>query len=379
MKFYTGYDMNTHYATLMALCESNEAFYFVEHEFEGDVFRVFTYRLASYSDFQLPGALECRGHTFMKGEQNGKEHWLMASLPMEKFFNVGENPMTMNLDFSRVSAVDDKRDGSLISTVITSNGFTLKSKTSFNSEQARAARVWLDAHPDFKKKIEALVRQDYTVNMEWTSPSNQIVLAYKETELRVLNVRDNWSGRYRALNELGFAENEIVDGWFPRVDLDGMWIDSARAKTGVEGWVLHWPDGMKAKLKTDWYSNLHLQKDSVNNPRRLFESVIMEQSDDLKALFLEDPGVIERITDMEVMAKGLYNRLHKTVESFYLKNKELSRKDYAIKGQAELNKDGVFALAMNLYLGHDMGLKEHLIKNYKKYGIVDTMSTAGTD
>jgi hypothetical protein len=115
-----------------------------------------------------------------------------------------------------------------------------------------------------------------------------------------------------------------------------------------------------------------LQKDQINNPRRLFESVIMEQSDDLKALFLADPLAIVRIEEMEEKAKSLYNRLHKLVDSFYNENKELSRKDYAIKGQSELRADGVFSLAMNLYIGRDMGLKEHLIKNYKSYGIVDT-------
>ena len=49
---------------LMALCASNEAFYFVDQTKDGDKYRVFTYRLASYSDFLLPNALECRGHTF---------------------------------------------------------------------------------------------------------------------------------------------------------------------------------------------------------------------------------------------------------------------------------------------------------------------------
>jgi hypothetical protein len=78
---------------------------------------------------------------------------------------------------------------------------------------------------------------------------------------------------------------------------------------------------------------------------------------------------------MEVKAKALYNRLHKLVDDFYQTNKDLSRKDYAILGQQELKADGVFSQAMNLFLGKDMGLKEHMIKNYKAFGIVDTAVT----
>lgn len=361
--------MKTLFNDLMNLCASNEAFYFVDHVFMGDTYRVFTYRLASYSDFLLPGALECRGHTFRLGETPE-----LVSLPMEKFFNVGENPMTMNLDWEKVVRVDDKRDGSLISTVRVDGvgGFILKSKTSLSSQQARDAMALLgtDAYDCLSAALYKLVGQGYTVNMEYTAPDNQIVLGYKEASLRVLNIRHMEDGSYLPLEESGLSSDFLVDT-FP-VDVNDLWIDHARTLTGIEGFVLWFADGMKVKLKTDWYSNLHLQKEQVTNPRRLFESVLMEQSDDLKTLFLEDPQSIQRIEEMEVKAKTLYNRLHKLVDDFYQANKHLSRKDYAILGQQVLKADGVFSQAMNLYLEKDMGLREHLIKNYKSFGIVDT-------
>lgn len=364
--------MKNLFDNLMALTEGTDAFYFVDHVRDGETYRIFNYRLASYSDFQLPGALECRGHTFVMINDIDGIWWDLVSLPMEKFFNVGENPMTMDLDWSRVVRVDDKRDGSLISTVIARTDFFLKSKGSLSSEQAKAATKWLDAHPTFREKIGRLVDRGFTVNMEWTAPDNQIVLGYDTAELRVLNVRDNATGNYLPLGATDFDKSELVDDINFGDEMSQQWIDDARTLTGIEGFILWFDNGMKVKLKTDWYSNLHLQKEQVTNPRRLFESVIMEQSDDLKTLFLADRASIHRIEVMEVYARALYNRLHMIVQTFYLENKELDRKSYAIKGQEVLKADGVFSLAMNLYLGRDMGLKEHLVKNFKSFGIEDT-------
>lgn len=74
---------------------------------------------------------------------------------------------------------------------------------------------------------------------------------------------------------------------------------------------------------------------------------------------------------MEEKASKTYSHIHRVVHSFYADNKNLERKDYAIKGQAELTKEGLFSLAMNLYLGKDADIKAFMVKNYKKFGISD--------
>ncbi|KAF3176213.1 hypothetical protein TWF788_008093 [Orbilia oligospora] len=368
------------YNDLMSLCASNESFYFVDHNYNGVTFRVFSYRLSTYSDFLLPGALECRGHTFRLDLSNVETTPTLVSIPMEKFFNVGENPMTMNLDWSKVVRVDDKRDGSLISTVSVGGGddgeFILKSKTSFISQQAKLATNLLGT-PDYEPLWEAcrrMTKLGFTVNMEYTAPTNQIVLTYKGTELRVLNVRSLDDGSYLPLSDLDIPTKFLVDTFADKVSQS--WVDDARTKTGVEGWVLWFDSGMKVKLKTDWYSNLHLQKERVASSRSLFELVLMEQSDDLKTLFLKDPQSITRIEEMEVKAKTIYNRLHKLVDDFYQTNKDLSRKDYAVLAQKLLKAEGVFPQAMNLYSGKAMGLREHLIKNFKSLGLVEVEDTS---
>ena len=81
------------YDDLMALVEESEAFYYKDFLAEGVIYRIFNYRLASYTEFLRPGALECRGHMFEVTDDSREARAIrLASLPVEKFFNLNENP-----------------------------------------------------------------------------------------------------------------------------------------------------------------------------------------------------------------------------------------------------------------------------------------------
>lgn len=366
-------DLSTLYSDLVALCTKNEAFYFVDQYFGGEHFRVFTYRLASYSDFtQNRNAEECRGHTFML-KADGE--WALASLPMQKFHNFGEHVgWGTELDLTDVAMVMDKLDGSLISTVTLPADFIheyfLKSKTSFTSKQAADATEWLSAQGALKFAVASLVRMGYTVNFEWVSPDNQIVVGYTEPKLIALNARHMTTGQYlphEALVQHLGVNNVVktIDG----IQDHAQFILDAEKMTGIEGFILQFGNGLWVKHKTEAYCVLHKTKDSINTPRRLWDACVMETADDLRALFRDDPVAIVKIMDMEELASKAYTSVHKPVHNFFNENKDLDRKSYAIKGQELLNKSGTFALAMNLYLGKEANIKEFLIKNYKRFGI----------
>ena len=93
-------------------------------------YRIFNYGMfASYTSFLQPGALECRGIMFEIDKDNVPIR--LACLPMEKFFNLHENPSTMNLNLAEeVVEIQEKADGSLMSTYIHNNQLRLKSKGS---------------------------------------------------------------------------------------------------------------------------------------------------------------------------------------------------------------------------------------------------------
>lgn len=363
------------YNDLIELADTDEAFFYKDFYVDETVYRIFNYRLASYMDFLKPSALECRGVMFEVADGLVVR---LVTLPMEKFFNLHENPMTMNLDLSEVDDVELKADGSLISTYLHDHTLRLKSKGSLESDQALDSMAFLE-HPDnyeFKMQLQVLAALGYTVNMEWCAPHNRIVLSYENPQLTVLNIRNNATGEYVDYYDVVSREEEfyeIEERWIEKLDIKdhAKFVSEIPDMEGVEGYVVRLVStGQRVKIKTEWYLVQHRAKDSINSPRRLFEACIEEATDDLRSLFYDDPIVIGMIDEMEQFAEGIYNHTVDSVEKFYDANKGLERKEYAILGQQELDKK-IFGLAMSKYLGKDCDYKAFLRKHYKSFGVAD--------
>ena len=360
---------------LTTLCaQENSSFIFNDTVIGPQLFRTFSYRLASYTEFMKPGAIEARGITFLKMYE---DCWIIASRPMQKFFNLGENPITLDIDWNaeKIVSIQNKLDGSLISTVYSPGsqfGFTLKSKTSFSSTQAIASLKLLELDENFELQMFCMsqVNQGRTVNMEYCAPDNQIVIGYAKPSLRVLNVRRNTTGEYIPTSDWdNLSEKFIVETIEVPLDQKAF-IDSIYGLFGIEGYVVVLKSGLWLKIKTDWYCAIHKTKDSINSPKALFECCLNEASDDLRAMFAKDPVSLIKISEMEKLVSATFNRITQAIENYHKANIELSRKDYAIKGQRELDS-GCFGLAMALYSGKTANVKEHMLKNYKSYGVSD--------
>jgi len=367
------------YNQLMELVENTKSFEYKDQETEGinQRYRIFNYRMASYSDFCRPGALECRGIMYEMSD-NYTEPVRLASLPMEKFFNWNENPMTMNLNLSHdnIQLVEHKVDGSLISSFLvdadddnTDNSLCLKSKASIASVQAREALAWLNQPPQahLKEEITRLVRElDCTINMEWVSPENRIVLPYAKDDLRILNIRSHVDGAYVNRCDLPEWVTEIVSHWTPRVEFQEEEVDSVEfvssipSMTGVEGFVVRLRDsGMRIKIKTGWYMALHHTKDSINSPLALYKAVLEEGTDDLKAQFYSDPLALAKISEMEQLVSTHLQELQTTVDEFCQRHSSMGRKDFAILAGREMDRDA-FGLAMAKYMERPFSYKKHM-------------------
>jgi T4 RnlA family RNA ligase len=361
---------------LMELVHTTEVFYCQDFQLDSSVYRIFNYRLSSYSDFLRPSALECRGIMFELDTENLRVK-LLASLPMSKFFNLGENPMTMGLDLSKVDTVELKADGSLMSTYTHNDRLRLKSKGSLFSEQAIDAMKWLDQpeNHEFKARLAMADHSGLTVNLEWCAPHNRIVIGYAKPHLKVLNARYRATGDYTSREMLvgRFGENNVID----RVDTNGLdvatFVQSVPSMLDdIEGYVCRIGD-LWFKVKTEKYMSLHHAKDSINNPRRLFEAVVDEGIDDLRSLFAEDAVAMQLIDEMQGKVTHMYNHLVRTVEDYYQANKDADRKTYAIGAQSlKLNNLPLLGLAMNLYLKKDPEFKSWLKAKYKELGFRDT-------
>lgn len=360
---------------LVELVTTNEAFYKQEFKLDDSIYWIFNYRLATYTDFLAPGALWCRGTMFEVSETG--EFVRLASLPMPKFWNLNENPSTMNLDLDQIDWIEVKSDGSLMSTYIHNGELRLKSKGSLFSEQAIDAMKWLDRPENERLKniLEDIAKSKvgYTVNLEWVAPWNRIVLGYSEPKLIVLNVMEILSIDWIERNVIEFVFHDYMNA--PANMQAGMshkeFIEQVPSMTDdIEGFIFVMSNGQRVKIKTDKYISLHHAKDSVNNPRRLFECVLDEGVDDLRSMFATDQVAMDLIDATEKKVAHLYNHMVKTVEEKYEENKHLDRKDFAIKVQGEV-EHMYFSLIMNLYIGRKNDYKEFMKKRYKELGFAD--------
>lgn len=343
------------YNNLISLCESSEVSKFFYKDFNGPMdgkFRIFSYHYASYSDWLKPDALECRGIMFEMGE-NGPVR--VAARPMEKFFNLDENPLSMGINIADVTYIMDKADGSLVSSYVDDGYLYLKSKTSLYSDQARqaAALIHSEEYAPLAVVVTELALDGYTVNMEFVSPDNRVVLAYQEPALFVLNVRNNETGEYVEYDEL-YANASIrpyLIGAYGISDTK-TWVEGVRELEGVEGYIAVLKSGQRFKLKTAWYSALHHTKDSITSNERLFASVVSANSDDLRSLFAGDEYAIQKISAFEQAYLDYLGKSLELCQSFYDEYRGRARKDYAIAAQkATVNQRHLFGVIMNMYEG----------------------------
>ncbi|CAF2846112.1 unnamed protein product [Rotaria sp. Silwood2] len=372
------------YDSLLSICSSNDGFYYKDVVLDSTTYRIFNYRLCSYTTFHsLPYALNCRGTMFNINDPNNLQ---LVSLPPEKFFNYEEGIGFDQHKQGQLGDQMDKLDGSLISTFIHFDDknqaiVRLKSKTSLTSSQACEAMELFKGK--FKSEVENLVNLHYTINMEYTSPSNRIVLHYPQAELTVLSIRSHLTGETLFARHLqsflvehnfqSILEHIVPFKSIPRHLSHKEFCQNIYGETQGEGYVVEIirtdQSSYLVKIKTHKYLQLHHCKDKVNSPRHLFESIINEQSDDLRSLFQDNPGALESISKMEEQVRSQFNHMVKSIEEFYETNKSLSRKDYAILINNTPSIKKYMGLLMNLYLDK--------INDYKQYAITHAKDLFG--
>jgi len=359
---------------LSHLEKTHESFHKRDFHFDGRFYRVFTYFLAGYAEFQLPGALEARGIMFETSNPGLKPLVAidLVSLPFPKFFNLHENPMTMDMDLSKVSAVYDKMDGSMMSTFTHQGDLWLKSKKSPFSVHAASAMKYLRKcdNRQLRKELQALEEHGITTVLEWVSPRQpfRIVVGYPEDGLVVLGGRNCCTGEFYEFDD---RTPEICRRLVRQIDVQGdmeSFINAVDSdESGIEGYVLHFEDGQMVKIKTKWYRDRHHVKDDVKFSRRLFEAVLEERTDDIKSMFYDDESVLSRVEGMEDRVRTFLNDLRTTSERFYEEHKHLGSKEFADKTVAfgEPYRGMIFALRKGVEPAYVKFARQHA----RKFGV----------
>lgn len=383
------------YNDLMSLVKNNEAFYFQDRQLEDKTYRIFNYQLASWSSFLEPSALECRGIMF---DVTNEDEPILVALPPEKFFNYEEgNVAHYN---GKIGVIMEKLDGSLISTYLHNNKLLLKSKGALASDHAVLAMKMLTNNKPLYNALKEVTHKGYTLSLELTSPEYRIVVSYQTNKLSVLCLRSHINGNtfygeslIKELERVNISEesislikaNQVQTKIFPEAfgkDEFEKFVENIRAEEIGEGYVveiisdddnnIYNRKKYLTKIKNHKYLSLHHTKDSINSNKRLFEVIINQASDDLKSLFSDDQYVLDKIAEMESKVMPIYNNIIHEVESFYESNKELNKKEYALKAINDSNPHAkaLSGLRIGRYINRENDYKAFAMKHMKDvYGI----------
>ena len=348
---------------------TSDAFYASERVVEGQLVEVYDYRLASYSDFfpeGEPHRLELRGLTFVL---NPVSMVWERNLLLNKFFNYGQGKDWMPEDFEskQILRVQDKLDGSVISFVKFANSIRAKSKTSFDSDQAKMAQTYYESSEDLQNLVAYCFTHELTPIFELTSPDNQIVLEYTETKLVLLQVRRNDGTYLLSFDELPLGNIAIAKTF--NLTLDDMLHIKKTSTDNIEGFIVTFVDdvyGIKmAKIKTDHYLTLHhLIGPDAFKENTLIESILNETIDDVIA-YVQDGVKKAKITELANKLQHYLNHHIKHVGGLLHEFNEVHNKDrktFAIK----YKQDSMFSVVMrciNVTDDLESAIKTH-VKEY---------------
>lgn len=350
------------------IVDKSDAFYCQETTVNGFQVEMYNYRLASFTDFDDNDAYELRGLTFVNN--NGTWERFLA---MEKFFNVNQtiNWMYDDLKDKAISSISDKLDGSLIQFIRFPDGTVrAKSKMSFTSVQAEMAQKIYDENPNYKEMIDNSISDGYTIIFELTSPFNQVVLGYDDTRLQVLQVRSQ-DGTYLKItqdvmdlfkdHDISYAEHNS----FSKLSLEDL-LFLKKTSQNIEGWVVTFTDGQKAKVKTDWYLRLHGIITAGTRENLLIETILEDNIDDVMAQVTGEK--LKFINGVTTKVQHKFNEM--VVEAISLKDKFVNefksdRKEFSLV----YSKHELFSVIMrninkldDFESAAEASVKEHILK-----------------
>ena len=174
----------------------------------------------------------------------------VVATPFPKFFNLGErDEPTPHLPFE----VFEKLDGSLI--ILWHDGETWRTATkgSLDSDQARAARMWLEGHD-----LSALL-PGTTYLAEYCAPTNRIVVPYDREELVLLGAYDEggYEPAYPVMQVLAEQRGWRLAERHEFASLADLVAHAGALPATAEGFVLRFTDGTRLKVKGDEYRRIH--------------------------------------------------------------------------------------------------------------------------
>jgi RNA ligase len=201
-------------------------------------------------------------------------HWptaTVAALPFPKFFNLNESPEVTAENLPQGPCeVTIKLDGSLGILYRHEGHFGIATRGNFENKQSIWASHFLETHHNLSGFPE-----DITLLFEIIYPDNRVIINYKGTSgIFLIGARrlDGYDFSYSKLLQLGEQWHLPVVQSIKITNLEEL-IPLAFSSTGIEGWVVRYPTGLRVKIKTSEYLELHRFRFNLT-PERIRELLI---------------------------------------------------------------------------------------------------------
>lgn len=271
--------------------------------------------------------LECR--SLVITWNNDKNLFEVVSRSFDRFFNVGETALELNIQDCYCV---DKIDGSLISVFYYEGKWLYRTRSMIMPEQNMTTPCGVS----WKELIEQTIKIDKlplqpenTYIFELTSPENRGVTRYDKRQAYLLGVRENATGaytdRYKGVDY--FVDNGIL---YPNVylfdtqeELKGFVESLPNLQEGVV--IYDNTDTPIMKLKSSVYLISHRLRGDCLNSKRIMDLIFMNEQDEYLAIFPEDRPKF----DVYLIALG---RLVLEFEHYWRHHRNIeSQKEYALK------------------------------------------------
>lgn len=230
---------------------------------------------------------ECRG---LKFAPDGR----IIARPYHKFFNYGER--ATGIDVLKPHHILDKLDGSLVhGCLLPGNRIRLMTLRGITDTSIQAEKYLTENEG---RLMYDMLYAGYTPIFEFVAPENQIVIRYETPRLVLTGIRANVTGEYMTRAQLeSFAQAysvELVATLGTITQLDDF-IEQAKARRGIEGYVIRYENGHMVKVKTEEYILFHKAKDEIWREKNAFAVVLSDGVDDILPLLSpDDASALER-------------------------------------------------------------------------------------
>ncbi|NBO23112.1 hypothetical protein EBU94_07240, partial [bacterium] len=207
-----------------------------------------------------------------------------------------------------------------------------KSKASFDSSQALEIQKIYNRWPNIKNFVDFCLKEDLVPIFEYVSPTNRIVLPYANTDLILLRVRDNKTGKYHDLDEFTDRLDGITVAPSHGETLDDL-IELKEVIQDKEGWIVQFENGKMVKIKTKWYQDLHkLFTEDINKEHTLVSLILNDTIDDVIAQIPEtDTKSRENIENIIDLLNKNIQEISQKVDFIASDYNGDNRKEFALK------------------------------------------------